>query len=84
MTGERLCARPQCVVRRSWVTRVMTQFPPPEPDESLGLAPDGSFAIGRAVAVHLPGAGDSAADERLVDTILRLRPGLLFVAGSAG
>jgi hypothetical protein len=32
--------------------------------------------------VHLPGAGESPADERLVDLILQLRPGLLFVAGS--
>jgi hypothetical protein len=60
----------------------MSQFPPPEPDESLGLASDGMFAIGRPVAVHLPGARESAADERLVDLILQLRPGLLFVAGS--
>jgi hypothetical protein len=60
----------------------MSQFPPPEPDESLGLAPDGTLAIGRPVAVHLPGAGDSPDDERLVDLILQLRPGLLFVAGS--
>jgi hypothetical protein len=60
----------------------MSQFPPPEPDESLDLASDGTFAIGRPVAVHLPGAGESPADERLVDLILQLRPGLLFVTGS--
>jgi hypothetical protein len=60
----------------------MSQFPPPEPDESLRLAPDGAFTIGRPVAVHLPGAGESAADGRMVDLILQLRPGLLFVAGS--
>jgi hypothetical protein len=60
----------------------MPQFPPDEPDESLGLASDGTFAIGRPVAVHLPGAGDSPADERLVELILQLRPGLLFVTGS--
>lgn len=61
----------------------MPEFPPHEPDESLGLASDGTFAIGRPVAVHLPGAGDSPADERLVELILQLRPGLLFVTGSA-
>jgi hypothetical protein len=60
----------------------MPQFPPPEPDESLDLEPDGSFAIGRPVAVHLPGAGESPADQQLVDLLLQLRPGLLFVAGS--
>jgi len=60
----------------------MSQFPPPEPDESLDLETDGTFAIGRPVAVHLPGAGESAADERMVDLILQLRPGLLFVTGS--
>jgi hypothetical protein len=48
----------------------------------LGLEPDGTFAIGRPVAVHLPGAGESPADAQLVDLLLRLRPGLLFVAGS--
>ena len=60
----------------------MPHFPPPEPDESLGLSPDGAFAIGRPVAVHLPGAGQTPADDRLVDLILELRPGLLFVAGA--
>jgi hypothetical protein len=59
----------------------MSQFPPPEPDESLGVAAEG-FAIARPIAVHLPGAGESPADERLVELILQLRPGLLFVAGS--
>jgi hypothetical protein len=62
----------------------MSQFLPPEPDESLDLASEGTFAIGRPVAVHLPGAGESPADRRLVDLILQLRPGLLFVSGSAG
>jgi hypothetical protein len=60
----------------------MSHFPPHEPDESLGLASDGTFAIGRPVAIHLPGAGESPADQRLVELILQLRPGLLFVAGS--
>jgi hypothetical protein len=60
----------------------MPEFPPPEPDETLGVAADGTFAIGQPVAVHLPGAGDSPADERVVDLLLQLRPGLLFVAGS--
>jgi hypothetical protein len=60
----------------------MAEFPLPEPDETLGVAGGGTFAIGQPVAVHLPGAGDSLADARVVDLILQLRPGLLFVAGS--
>jgi len=54
----------------------------PDPDESLGTAADAAFVIGRPVAVHLPGAGDTRADQHAVELLLRLRPGLLFVAGS--
>lgn len=60
----------------------MPQFPSPEPDESLDVTPDGAFAMARPVAVHLPGAGQSRADDRAVELLLELRPGLLFVAGS--
>jgi hypothetical protein len=60
----------------------MSQFPPPEPDESLDITDDAAPVVGQPVAVHLPGAGETAADERLVALLLQLRPGLLFVAGS--
>jgi hypothetical protein len=59
----------------------MSQFPPPEPDESLDVT-DTALVISQPVAVHLPGAGETPADERMVALLLQLRPGLLFVAGS--
>ena len=62
----------------------MPQFSPGESDEPLGVPGDSSLAIARSVAVHLPGAGDSPADERLVKLILESRPGILFVAASVG
>jgi hypothetical protein len=60
----------------------MSQFPPPDPDDSLDVTTDGIFAISEPLAVHLPGAGESPADERVVELVLQLRPGLLFVTGS--
>jgi hypothetical protein len=62
----------------------MSEFPSPEPDESLGGTADAALAIGQPVAVHLPGAGHTPADERVVELLLQLRPGLLFVTGSVG
>ena len=54
------------------------ELPPPDPNESLGLTPEGELAIDQPTVVF---AGGPPSDEidRLSDAVVAFRPGLLIV-----
>jgi hypothetical protein len=54
------------------------RLPPPDPNESLGMAPADGFALAAPVVVYVCGR-PSAEIERVSDAILARRPGALFV-----
>jgi hypothetical protein len=57
---------------------VEPKLPPPDPHESLGLAPESDLEITDPTVVYAAGAPSDEVD-RLSDAILGLRPGALIV-----
>jgi hypothetical protein len=58
------------------------RLPPPDPHESLDIAPVRDASLPGPTAVFPRGAG-SAERDRVADAILDLRPGLLIVCHPA-
>jgi hypothetical protein len=54
------------------------ELPPPDPNESLSLTPDGGPIVNGPTAVFAAGP-PSAETDRLADAILAYRPGALIV-----
>ena len=54
------------------------ELPPPDPHESLGLAPGPGAAVAEPTAIYMRGR-PSVEHDRVSDSILDLRPGLLIV-----
>jgi hypothetical protein len=54
------------------------RLPPPDPAESLGMAPDAGVELAAPVAVFVNGPPSPEVD-RVSDAILNMRPGALIV-----
>jgi hypothetical protein len=58
-----------------------TKLPPPDPNESLGLQPNGDVRLSTPTVVFAVRRPSGQAD-RVADGFLDLRPGLLIIVGS--
>jgi hypothetical protein len=54
------------------------ELPPPDPHESLGLAPEGELTIDEPTVVFAAGPPSDEVD-RVADAIVAFRPGALIV-----
>jgi hypothetical protein len=58
-----------------------TKLPPPDPNESLGMQPEGETRLSAPTVVFALGT-PSVQTDRASDAVLELRPGLLIVVDS--